>query len=177
MQSSQRRTNLASTQAKARGGEGDDDGGDKPAEPETPVETAPKVEDKNCYGLALAGYGSRAAWEAGAIKGLVESLSGLAAAPANEDIDHYYNWDVVGSVGSGALNAAILSMYNVDKTKSAVEMLRTFWEGLQTHEIYVPNSYLNMITKMGHYTLTPIYEKFQTLLDRDLDWSEAKGTP
>ncbi len=31
-------------------------------------------ENRNCYGLALAGYGSRAAWQAGAIKGLVDKL-------------------------------------------------------------------------------------------------------
>ena len=98
------------------------------AEDEQAAEEAIVVKDDaeytNCYGLALAGYGSRAAWQAGAIKGLADALKGLKEKddPMDKHKDelHHYNWDVVGSVGSGAMNAAILSMYNVNETPAAV---------------------------------------------------------
>ena len=68
-----------------------------PAQPATPAAELP-----TCRGLALSGYGSRAAYQAGAIDGMLK----------NEGMD--FSWDVVTGIGSGALNAAILSMYSVD---------------------------------------------------------------
>lgn len=64
-----------------------------------------------------------------------------------------FNWDVVTGVGSGALNAAILSMYTVDQTKAASEKLETFWKDLKTENVYTPNDWLKMFTHIGYNSL------------------------
>ena len=95
--------------------------------PATPAPAAPAAELPTCHGLALSGFGSRAAYQAGAIHGMLQK----------EGMN--FNWDVVTGIGSGALNAAILSMYSVDQTKAASLELDKFWKELTTDKIYTPN--------------------------------------
>ncbi len=95
----------------------------------------------------------------------------------HKDELHHYNWDVVGSVGSGAMNAALLSMYNVNETPAAVLELENFWNGLQTERVYTPHSYWNMVKNVGLNTLQPVQDLFREILDTDLDWKEGGDAP
>eukprot|EP00349_Pseudokeronopsis_sp_Brazil_P011324 CAMPEP_0202977544 /NCGR_PEP_ID=MMETSP1396-20130829/84304_1 /ASSEMBLY_ACC=CAM_ASM_000872 /TAXON_ID= /ORGANISM="Pseudokeronopsis sp., Strain Brazil" /LENGTH=353 /DNA_ID=CAMNT_0049716299 /DNA_START=66 /DNA_END=1127 /DNA_ORIENTATION=- len=73
----------------------------------------------------MSGGGSRAAYQAGAIYELIESL------PA-EDV----TWDIVSGVSGGAMNAARMSSYSVGDELSMAEGLKVFWHEMATEDIW-----------------------------------------
>jgi len=77
----------------------------------------------NCYVLALAGGGDAVAFEAGAIKGLVDYVP-------NEEV----KWDVVTGISAGSLNAVGLSIHAPGDEKTAVEFIINGWCEVKGHQ-------------------------------------------
>ena len=78
-----------------------------------------------CRALVFEGGQDLGAWEAGVFKGLVE---------ASDPQDVRY--DVVGGVSTGALNALGIAMYNVGEEKEAADNLVSFWNNLDSKDVY-----------------------------------------
>ena len=81
--------------------------------------------DGKCYGLALQGGGDKAAYQVGALEGLINSL------PADE-----VQYDVITGVGIGAINAAIIASHPKGEEKQAINELVTMWKNLKEKDVY-----------------------------------------
>lgn len=75
-----------------------------------------KSPDGKCRALALRGGGSKGSYEVGFLKGMINNL---------DPID--YRYDVVVGVSVGAINAALLALYEPGEEKAAVEELEGLW--------------------------------------------------
>lgn len=71
-----------------------------------------KSPDGKCRALALRGGGSKGSYEVGFLKAMIKNL---------DPIDYHY--DVVVGVSVGAINAALLAIYEPGNEKEAVEEL------------------------------------------------------
>lgn len=72
--------------------------------------------DGKCRALALRGGGTKGAYEVGALKALTSLLD-------PED----YAYDVVVGVSVGAINAALLSLFEKGSEPDAVETIEDLW--------------------------------------------------
>jgi predicted acylesterase/phospholipase RssA len=79
-----------------------------------------KSDKKNCYVLALEGGGDKGAYQAGAIKGLVDYTS-------SGEVE----WDVVTGISVGSMNAAGLSIFAPGDEKSASDFLVSTWRKIK----------------------------------------------
>ena len=78
-----------------------------------------------CYGLALQGGGDKAAYQVGAIKGLIENLE-------SDEVQY----DVITGVGIGAINAAVLAAHPKGEEKEALDELLDMWMNLKESDVY-----------------------------------------
>lgn len=76
-----------------------------------------KSPDGKCRALALRGGGSKGSYEVGFLKGMINNL---------DPID--YRYDVVVGVSIGAINAALLALYEPGQEKAAVDELEDLWK-------------------------------------------------
>ena len=83
------------------------------------------LEGDYCRILALEGGGDNGAYQAGALKGLIENLQ-------VEDAQY----DIITGISLGAFNGAILSTFPLGQEKQAVTIIENFWSTLQGKEIY-----------------------------------------
>ena len=74
------------------------------------------AEASKCYGIAFSSGNESAAYQAGVLKGLVESY--------NADEVSYTN---VSGIAGGAVNAAILASYDAGKESDAAAHMTKFW--------------------------------------------------
>ena len=79
-----------------------------------------------CRALALSSGDEDAAYQAGALKGIIES--GLAS--------EEYQYDSVSGVSDGAINAVILANYTKGQEKQAVDKMQSFWKGATHTSLY-----------------------------------------
>jgi predicted acylesterase/phospholipase RssA len=83
------------------------------------------ADTSKCYGLALQGGGDKAAYQVGAIQGLIENL------PADQ-----IQYDVVTGVGIGAINAAVIAAHGKGDEIAALAELTTMWKNLKEKDVY-----------------------------------------
>ena len=107
----------------------------------TPTTTASR-----CLGLAFEGAQDLGAWEAGVFKGLTE-----ASKP--EDVQY----DVVGGVSTGALNALGIAMYAKGQEAEAADYLVNFWRNLDSSDVYENWSFglIQGVVEKGFYNNEP----------------------
>ena len=87
--------------------------------------TASQAVADKCYALALSSGDESAAYQAGVLKGLVESYS------ADE-----VNYTAVSGISGGAVNAVILANYEAGQEAAAAERMSTFWTSASNSELY-----------------------------------------
>ena len=75
-----------------------------------------KSPDGKCRALALRGGGSKGSYEVGFLKGMTKNLDPIE-----------YHYDVVVGVSVGAINAALLAIYEPGTEKAAVDELEGLW--------------------------------------------------
>jgi len=78
-----------------------------------------------CRILAIGGGTDRGAYEAGAIIGLINGL------PAGEA-----QWDIVTGIGTGAINALMMSQYAIGNEASAATALNKWWTNFNYALLY-----------------------------------------
>ena len=84
--------------------------------------------------LALSGGGAKGAYQAGAIKGLVERL-GFEA-----------EYDLVTGVSVGSINMAVMASFPIGKECEAAESLESLWKCIEgSKDIYKQRSWINNI--------------------------------
>mmetsp|Transcript_44932 Transcript_44932/g.51620 ORF Transcript_44932/g.51620 Transcript_44932/m.51620 type:complete len:348 (-) Transcript_44932:211-1254(-) len=81
--------------------------------------------DGKCRGLALEGGGTNGAFQAGAIKGLIE----------NQDKTES-NWDVVSGVSAGSLNSIAFTMHPKGSEMDAVGVMYDIWHNFRQENVY-----------------------------------------
>jgi predicted acylesterase/phospholipase RssA len=75
-----------------------------------------KSPDGKCRALALRGGGSKGSYEVGFLKAMTKYLDPIE-----------YHYDVVVGVSVGAINAALLAIYEPGQEKAAVNELEDLW--------------------------------------------------
>ena len=78
-----------------------------------------------CYAIAFSSGDESAAYQAGVLKGLVESY------PADE-----VAYSAISGISGGAVNAVILANYDAGKESDAAARMNTFWTNASTSELY-----------------------------------------
>jgi len=81
---------------------------------------------KSCTALAMSGGGSKGAFEAGAMWGLVK----------NDPNPEKYKWDVVTGVSAGSLNAAIVTGFAPGEEDEMVEYASDLWKNTGNKDAY-----------------------------------------
>jgi len=76
----------------------------------------PKTQD-HCYALVLGGGGTRGAYQAGAIWGMLHAADDLSK----------YKYDVVSGVSAGTINGAAFATYAPGEEIEAAEVLSNTW--------------------------------------------------
>ena len=113
--------------------------------------TAAVTEAAKCRAIALAGGGSYGAYEVGAFKGLVHSLSA-------DDIAY----NVATGISAGSLNAAALAEYAMGSEVEASDFLVGVWENLQGEGSIFrewPGGYLTgLLVESGMLNTQPLNE-------------------
>lgn len=112
--------------------------------------------DGKCRVLALRGGGSKGAYEAGVLKGLIKNLDPLE-----------YQYDIVVGVSVGALNAAVLAVHELGDEKNAVDELVKIYESLLPQDLWSYWSTLNMIGglyKPSFLNSTKLHELVRVIL-------------
>ncbi len=108
--------------------------------------------DKYCNVLALEGGGDKGAYQAGAIKGLIDNL------PSNKT-----DYDVVTGISVGSINAAAFSIFQIGKEKEAANFLLNTWREIKNRKTIYQNYWLGplygLLYKSGLYDTSPL-EKF-----------------
>lgn len=87
--------------------------------------TASQAVADKCYALAFSSGDESAAYQAGVLKGLVESYS------ADE-----VNYTAISGISGGAVNAVILANYEAGQEAAAAERMSTFWTSASNSELY-----------------------------------------
>ncbi len=102
---------------------------------------------KKCHVLALEGGGDKGAYQAGALKGLVEYASETG-------------WDVVTGISVGSLNAAGISIFPIGSEAEATEYLLTKWRTIEGKNDIYKNWFLGplygLFYKTGIYDTSPL---------------------
>lgn len=80
---------------------------------------------EKCYVLALSSGEESAAYQAGAIKGLAETL----------DMNNR-SYDAVSGVQGGAVNAVLFSSFEKGDEVAAADRLKTFWDNAANSQLY-----------------------------------------
>lgn len=119
-----------------------------------------------CYAIAFSSGQENAAFQAGALKGIISKL------PAEE-----VQYTSVTGISGGAVNAAILSSFAKGEESAAVDRMINFWKDAADSKLY-QNWWGGVITGLfsagGIYDNSPLYDfltkEFQTHMDikRDL---------
>ena len=81
--------------------------------------------DGKCRILALRGGGVHGSFEVGVLTALLEKM------PSEE-----LTYDYVGGVSIGALNASIFSLFEPGDEKSAIETMRSLYDGRDSKEFF-----------------------------------------
>jgi len=81
---------------------------------------------KSCNALAMSGGGSKGAFEAGALWGLVKT----------DPNPEKYKWDVVTGVSAGSLNAAIVTGFAPGEEDEMVEYASDLWKNTGNSDAY-----------------------------------------
>lgn len=118
---------------------------------------ASKAETQDrCYVLALEGGGDKGAYQAGALKGLVDN-------------DPETKWDVVTGISAGALNAASISIFAVGDEKSAIDFTLNRWRNIKGKGDIYQNWWLGplegLFFKTGIYDTTPLDTFLHGIMD------------
>eukprot|EP00010_Vexillifera_abyssalis_P003676 CAMPEP_0201552708 /NCGR_PEP_ID=MMETSP0173_2-20130828/16965_1 /ASSEMBLY_ACC=CAM_ASM_000268 /TAXON_ID=218659 /ORGANISM="Vexillifera sp., Strain DIVA3 564/2" /LENGTH=312 /DNA_ID=CAMNT_0047963231 /DNA_START=46 /DNA_END=984 /DNA_ORIENTATION=+ len=71
-----------------------------------------QVEGTTCHAIALEGGGSRGAYEAGVLRGLVEALPGSEVA-----------WDVATGISAGSINTFVLALFKVGDEQALTKFM------------------------------------------------------
>ena len=74
----------------------------------------------------LGGGGDRGAYEAGAVKGLVEALAETGGA----------KFDIISGVSTGAINSWLMAQHSIGNEADAVEDMVKFWTSISKSDIY-----------------------------------------
>ena len=80
----------------------------------------------HCYALVLGGGGTRGAYEAGVMWGLIH----------NAEDKSKYAYDVVSGVSAGSINGGALAIFEPGDELNAVEAISETWQELSTKNIY-----------------------------------------
>lgn len=81
---------------------------------------------KSCKALALSGGGSKGAFEAGALYGLV----------MNDEDKTNYAYDVVTGVSAGAINTGAIAVFKPGDEVNLVQFLSDTWAGINDANVY-----------------------------------------
>ncbi len=106
-------------------------------------------EKKRCYVLALEGGGDKGAYQAGAIKGLVDNVP-------NGEVE----WDVVTGISVGSINAAALSIFSPGDEKAGSDFLVNTWRSIKGSKDIYQNWFAGplegLVFKTGLFDTTPL---------------------
>ena len=91
---------------------------------------------EKCHALAFSSGDEGAAYQAGAIHGIVNS----GKVPATE-----YAYDSVSGISGGAINAVLLSSFEKGDEAAAAEKMEAFWRDAANNKLY--KSWLGGITR------------------------------
>jgi predicted patatin/cPLA2 family phospholipase len=120
--------------------------------------TTSKTDNGNCYVLALEGGGDKGAYQAGAIKGLVENI------PAGQR-----EWSVITGISVGSLNAAGLSVFEPGKEEEAIDFIIKTWKDIKGNRDIYDNWWMGplygLFYKTGLYDTEPLHKLLAKLLD------------
>ncbi|CAG9317327.1 unnamed protein product [Blepharisma stoltei] len=123
---------------------------------------------EKCRALSIGGGTDRGAYEAGAIIGLINSL------PADES-----QWKVVTGVGTGALNALIVSQFSIGKENFLTQALLEFWGNFTYKKIYKDwdGWYIEAFrSKSGLYNSSPMNDTIKSLGSQNFERFLGVGT-
>ena len=87
---------------------------------------AEKKAAKSCKALAMSGGGSKGAFEAGALYGLI----------MNDPDKTKYEYDVVTGVSAGSINTGAVSLFKKGDEVNMVQFLSDTWAGASDGDIY-----------------------------------------
>ena len=86
---------------------------------------AQKAQADKCYALAFSSGDESSAYQAGVLKGLVESYNADEVA-----------YSAISGISGGAVNAVILANYEAGKEADAATRMSTFWQDASNSELY-----------------------------------------
>ena len=115
------------------------------------------TEKTKCYVLALEGGGDKGAYQAGAIKGLVDNV------PNGET-----QWDVVTGISVGSMDAAALALFDVGNESNAADYLVQTWRDIQgkrdIYQNWLFGPLQGLLFKSGLYDTTPLRNKIKSVV-------------
>jgi hypothetical protein len=119
--------------------------------------TASSYDIKSCYVLALEGGGDKGAYQAGAIKGLIETIP-----------EGQREWSVITGISVGSLNAAGLSAFELGEEAEAIEFILSIWRQIRGDKDIYHNWWLGplygLFFKTGLYDTELLHNLLKTLL-------------
>lgn len=119
--------------------------------------TNSKSPDGKCRALALRGGGSKGAYEVGFLKAMTEKLNPVE-----------YHYDVVVGVSVGAINAALLAIYEPGQEKAAVEELEKMWRTHLPQDLWDTWPYVNFLGGVYYPSMldsSPMHREIASHLD------------
>jgi len=118
-----------------------------------------------CRALALGGGADRGAYEAGALKALVEKQN-----------PEHVKWNVIAGISAGALNAGALAQFKLGNEIQASKFLEDRWKEIKFGDIlshWIPGSILQgFLFKSGLFDSTPL-GKF---IDKNLNFTMLRNS-
>lgn len=91
---------------------------------------------KSCKVLALSGGGSKGAYEAGVLYGLVNTDSDKSK----------YEYDVITGVSTGAINTALVALWEKGSEVEMVDYLSEMWQTTNAADVYTQWKPLGPVT-------------------------------
>jgi predicted acylesterase/phospholipase RssA len=116
-----------------------------------------KSPDGKCRALALRGGGSKGAYEVGFLKAMTKNLDPIE-----------YRYDVVVGVSVGALNAALLAIYEPGNETAAVTEIEELWRSHLPQDFWTTWPYVNFFGGVYYASFldsTPIHDEIHRHLD------------
>ena len=109
------------------------------------------MSQKVCRAIAFGGGGDRGAYEAGAVKALVEQQSAEKV-----------QWNVLSGISVGSLSAAALSQFKIGEEKAASDFLISTWMATKFSDIlahWIPGSIVQgFLFKSGLFDSSPLHK-------------------